>query len=409
MDVLYWSHGKSFTIENMAQSLKAEDDNLSIDLVQNRGDKVEKHEKSPFGEVINVGDFDSETGMLYPLRLPSAVLSNVDVFLDACWHNRSVGHAYRIARLLFMGRAVARKMNLKKYDLVHFSFPIGAKEIIPFFCLGVECPVVVHLWGSDLFRVSDIGIIALQKRLLEICDHIVIATSEMGNTLQHKFGLEKESKLKKIKIGSTDEVYKNIGDKSKSKKILSIPEDATVVQIGHNAGKINQHKKIIKSISESDISSIEELFFVFPMTYHGSRGYIEEVKKYSNERLKNCIFLDDFLSDREVGGLRSRVDVTVNVPVTDAMNSAMTEALYAGSIVISGSWLPYQDLRRNGFEYFTVDSIEEIPSTIERMLQEKNIEQLRKHLRQVNKEVRQYASWEVRAQEWIQFYHQVVS
>jgi hypothetical protein len=46
----------------------------------------------------------------------------------------------------------------------------------------------------------------------------------------------------------------------------------------------------------------------------------------------------------------------------------MREVMYCGGVVISGSWLPYQFLKKIGIYYEEVKSIEELPAKLNKIL-----------------------------------------
>jgi ABC-type Fe3+-hydroxamate transport system substrate-binding protein len=55
--------------------------------------------------------------------------------------------------------------------------------------------------------------------------------------------------------------------------------------------------------------------------------------------------------------LKTITDILIHTPITDALSAFATEALYAGSILITGAWLPYGPFRRTGLEYFEIEDI----------------------------------------------------
>ena len=408
MDILFWSHGKSFTIEDMAQSFRAVDNRLSIDLVQNRSDRVEQRPDGPFREIFDVERFDKWGKLRHLPQFLSCGMSKWNYILDTCVLRRSPRKASRIAGLLLSGRRMNELLSSKSYDIVHFSFPFHLSDIIPFWEIDVDCPIIIHFWGSDLFRVESVEKLIAQKKLIAASQYVVAATPEMEAVMGYKYGVRIRKKTKKLRIGSSEDIYDGIDGAKHSKLSEVIQGQKYTVQIGYNASKLNQHIEVIEALGERELSTRGDVLYVLPMTYNGGASYIRAVQSAAEENLRDYVILEDFLTKESVAALRSRMDIVVNTPVTDALNSAMTEALYAGSAVINGSWLPYQDLRRNGFRYMTVDDLSEIPDAVKEVLG-KDINSLRENLASENRSVREYASWSGVAEDWMLFYKDIVA
>jgi glycosyltransferase involved in cell wall biosynthesis len=408
MNILFWSHAKSFTIKDMARSLRAVDDSLSIDLVQNRSDRVEQRADGPFREIYDIESFNKWKKIRHFPQFLSCGVSNWTYLIDTCVLGRSPRQAYRIADLLLSGRRMNEVLSGKSYDAVHFSFPFHLGDIIPFFEIDVDCPIIVHFWGSDLFRVESVEKLIAQKKLIDSSQYAVAATPEMEAVMRYKYGIGIREKTKRLRIGSSEDIYDGIDDAKRQQLPEVLQGEKHAVQIGYNASKLNQHIEIVEALGEREISTRPDILFVFPMTYNGGAGYIRAVRSAAKENLRNFVILKNFLPKKSVAALRSRMDIVVNTPVTDALNSAMTEALYAGSAVINGSWLPYQDLRRNGFRYKTVDELSEIPDAVKKVLN-KDVTSLRENLAHENRIIREYASWSGVAEDWVSFYKKIVS
>ena len=406
MNILFWSHGKSFTIENMARSLKAEDESLSMDLVQNRSDRVEQSPDGPFRDVYDLRSLDKWGKLGHLPSLLSGLSSHWEYALEACSLQQSPRRLSMIGGLLMAGRVMNERLRSKNYDLIQFSFPFHLSDIVPFFGFQAKCPIVIHFWGSDLFRVANLEKLSAQKRLVKRAQHVIAATPEMKAIIQYKYGLETAPKVKRLRIGSDDEIYQRIEEGDPSTAPISASEDKIVIQIGYNASRLNQHSDIIERLGNCSLSERHDLHFVLPMTYNGGENYIQTIRSTAERNLCNFTILEDFLPESALAALRSRTDIVINTPLTDALNSAMTEALYAGSIVINGSWLPYKDLQRHGFSYTTVDDLSGVPNTLARII-DKDVHSLREKLAHENRGVREYASWSRLAAQWVSFYRSI--
>ena len=58
-------------------------------------------------------------------------------------------------------------------------------------------------------------------------------------------------------------------------------------------------------------------------------------------------------------------DIMIHVQITDQLSSTMLEEMYANSVVIAGSWLPYRSLHEMGVYFLDVDSIPDVTGILE--------------------------------------------
>ena len=95
---------------------------------------------------------------------------------------------------------------------------------------------------------------------------------------------------------------------------------------------------------------------------------METVKKAARQYPAPVRVLENYLSDLEVAQLRSSCDITIHIPVSDQFSASMCEALYAGSVVITGAWLPYSRLRLNGVPYHEIGGPSDVGEKVRSIL-----------------------------------------
>lgn len=76
----------------------------------------------------------------------------------------------------------------------------------------------------------------------------------------------------------------------------------------------------------------------------------------------------------------------------------MLESMYAGSRVITGGWLPYDDLRRQGVDWIELDDITDLGESLERALARPLAVDRNREI------VRTVACWERLAPQWLEAY-----
>lgn len=262
--------------------------------------------------------------------------------------------------------------TLKKnnYDIFHFHFPRGNRLFL-FWQLRKEDKCVISFWGSDLLRTTDFVNYCLQKKALQRADIITTHSVEMREIILAKFGRNLFNKIQFTKFPPNDDLYNLIDEnrlysenhKSEFGFKRGFDPNKKWVVIGHNGSRDNNHIPIINSLGKLSPSTKEKIFLIFPFTYkQTSDGIYEE--SIINSLNQNCIsggILSDFLTWEELAKLKCLTDVMIHLPVSDALSGALTESIYAGSKVITGSWLPYSPLSKAGIVVSKIDSIDELP------------------------------------------------
>jgi len=114
----------------------------------------------------------------------------------------------------------------------------------------------------------------------------------------------------------------------------------------------------------------DRVFLVVPMTMGGDAAYIGEVKAACVASGLEHRVITGLMSDEELARLRCATDIMVQIQPTDQLSGAMQEHLFAGSLVITGAWLPYDVFREAGVRFWTVRDHTELGSAITRCLKE---------------------------------------
>jgi len=103
--------------------------------------------------------------------------------------------------------------------------------------------------------------------------------------------------------------------------------------------------------------------FIFPLAY-GDINYREAVKSRLLCSRLNYQVNEKFMVGSELALFRLNADVLIQVQKNDFLSGAMLEHAYAGSKIITGSWLPYAQIRDRGISWFEVGSLQELPFSL---------------------------------------------
>lgn len=153
--------------------------------------------------------------------------------------------------------------------------------------------------------------------------------------------------------------------KKDSKIKMGIPTDKISILVGYSGKKLHQHLDIIQSLNHC--SSLHSgIHFLLPMTRGASADYINEVETalsktpYTFTLIKDC-----FMSDQEIARLRNATDIVLQLSTTDGFSRSIVECLCAGSILIYGGWLKYEQYMKNeGYKGIAVESIADACKTL---------------------------------------------
>jgi len=291
--------------------------------------------------------------------------------------------------------------RLGLYDICHIHFVSLKALLIAKLARKRSTRLIVSVWGSDFLRTSE-RFKSRQERVYDRADYITFATNEMlekfNDYYQDKyveklrictFGLAPLESLKKMKLTKED-----------CRRHFSIPEDAITVCVGYTAGAWHRHKEVIQSIARNKSGLPDNLFLIFPMTYGRDEKYVAEVKEEIRKLgIKNLV-IDNFMTPKESAMLKMTTDVFVNVQLADALSGSMLEHLYAGSVVITGSWLPYRALDDMGIKVCKVDKVEDVGWVIRLVLAD--VSSWKNESSKEN--IYKFVSWENNIESWVRLW-----
>lgn len=377
--ILILGIGQSNFLNQLYSEILKEDENFAFSIDQYFELKNGKIKKSslPYDDFYN---FKSEVIPKWKLRKTLLNFSKTKFFWEIIFFEISQKQPFqKIKNLLYdFARAKYRVENFIHHldvDIIHFHFctPDNLKEI---FFLDPKRRTICTFWGSDLMRSTGVSNVFYVKRALENTDVITVQTPELAEILYCKYGRNLSSKLVTLRFTLELRIFDEI-DSQRNKNLLlndfkkrySIPLDKVVVALGHNAFSENNHLLMIEQIRKLPREITDNLIFLLHLGYGGNPKYIsllQEIAETENE-LK-IIIINEFLNERETALLRLSTDLLIQMPISDALSAAMTEVLYAGNAVITGAWLPYGILRRNGIRFFEVENFTELANTIQNFL-----------------------------------------
>lgn len=205
----------------------------------------------------------------------------------------------------------------------------------------------VSLWGSDYLKCFGI-----RKRIVKFIllksKKVSVASSETQHFVKKQFG-DVNLEIIPFLIPNLEAIADGLDvsmSKNKKKKILC----------GTNGSPNQQFDKMIESLKCSEIHLKKGYHLIFHLAY-GLTDEVEGIiKNFIGNTTISCEIVYDYLSGSELISFRRDVDILIQIQKTDQLSAAMFEYLVQNKLLITGEWLPYNDLKTIGVGFETVSN-----------------------------------------------------
>lgn len=259
----------------------------------------------------------------------------------------------------------------------------------------------LNVGGSDFYR-ADRKKKEYKRKLIMCADRITAETEKTVQEFRAYYRKETIDKMGLLPFGIEVLDWINASrtcDRNKLKKKFHIPLNKIVITCGHNAIEEHQHIKMISVLKQLPKNIKELIVCVFPMTYpQNKKDYINSVRTELEGSGLEHVVLTEFMNFQSMAEYALISDIMIHVQTTDQLSSTMLEEMYAGSIVIAGSWLPYRSLHDMGIYFLDVDTIPEVTTVLGDVVV--NIENYKEKCRGNSEIVWNHSSWDVLSPKW---------
>jgi hypothetical protein len=194
-------------------------------------------------------------------------------------------------------------------------------------------------------------------------------------------------------------------NKNVAKKTIGLPPDSIIIVCGYNAKAHQNHIAVLESVFPLINSLPKKTLFVFPMVY-GDKDYRKKLEVLLMKSGLDYRILDTFMSDIDMARLRYVTDIMVNVQETDQLSGTFQEHIYAGSIAICGSWLPYRILEDRRVYLVKVDSPNETGEKILHVLS--RLDEYRKRSENNPAAIGDLGRWDIIMKDWDHAYQDLL-
>jgi len=310
----------------------------------------------------------------------------------------------KVQELVYRFRLKRLLRSLPRYDICHIHFLIPKYGDLANIIRGVAKHLILSVWGSDFYKATTEDCLRLEP-IIRSADVITFSNELTAadfairyppHPLQSykikRFGLEPLDRLQNMEHIPRDF----------SRKALSLPINAIIVACGTNCSQYQQHEEIIKSLIQVKHSIPESALFIFPMTYGHQPEYREFIKRLLAESGLNYKVLEKYLDNEQIAHLRKVTDILIQVQETDQLSGAMQEHLYAGSVVLTGSWLPYKVFDEEKVFIIKVPNVQSSAETLLDVID--NLSKYKKLSSRNHEKIWRLSSREVTSKEWLRLY-----
>jgi len=275
-----------------------------------------------------------------------------NVKIEPLWQNgwHFIQHIPRVRSLL--GVPLWCKYIRQKYgcfDCVHIHGVSRSRGDISLRLRKICKRMIVTVWGDELFRHSKYVLEKFEKYYAN-ADAITVATKKMYADFIAVYGEKYAPRLSinKFAIGLFDKIDDVKGTISREALCAEFgikePNKFTVF-VGHNGRPSQRHFEITRALQSLPQAYADRITLVYTMTY-GVPGaqYLEDMLSETKKIGCDYVVLRSFMDEETAARLRCICDILLHAQLTDAFSASIQESLYSGSIILNGSWLPYEEL-----------------------------------------------------------------
>lgn len=287
-------------------------------------------------------------------------------------------------------------ISLRNYDVINIHF-INYLSL-PLLLKRNKTRIISTVWGTDFYKSRSNSIFNF---ILKKSNHITTSSHATLNNIKRalsvdnitvaNFGLEPITHIKQL-------LKEDMKQKIKSQ--LGIKEDELTISVGYNASRKHRHLEIVNIIENIGLNTPYKYFV--PLMYGDSKTYIDELKANLAPFNSKIIYFDRYMDALEVAKLRVATDIFINLRDTDQLSGAICEHLYAGNIVITGSWLPYNDLDDREVFYYKLEEFNQLGRVLKSNVNSKN--DIIPNLKLNSSKIEDFTLWETNIKTWFKLY-----
>ena len=277
-------------------------------------------------------------------------------------------------RKIIVCKEYQKLLKKQQFDLIIIYELPNYTDILVEYAHRLGSKVMLYPWGSDVLRAKR-STISHHKRAFENADYISGSyDSVLMKHAQEFYGVDdKKMFLVYTALPGVAEITKYAGKMSRQEMTeeLGIPMSNCNIVCGYNGVEGQRHSIIIENIAKIKDRLPKDYLLIFPVTYGKGQEYYQRLKEKVMREGLNAIFLEEFLSIKEMVCLHLITDLFINIQPSDNGNAFLLEALSANNKIICGKWLVYPQLEKYGIPYYQCETPDTLHESILEALADK--------------------------------------
>lgn len=321
----------------------------------------------------------------------------------------------RLIRIKTYANLVTDVITKLRPDIIHYHFIISRYAFSLKAAKKTNAKIIATIWGSDMYRLNMSFRKAeammhkfFQMKLFSASDIITVAHQKMLKDFLKVYGKKYRRKIRLARFGMPTELelIDRANPEHFSKK-FAIPTNKLIITIGGSADPLKNQHYVLKEITKLPRSFLNRVFLIVPLTY-GNSTYVRKVLQDFKGKFDNILFLTQFLSFEDIAALRKLTNILIYLPTTDAFSATVLESLYAGSVVLTGEWLPYDLLDEIGVFYIKLKEL--APGKLQEFLIDviTKFKEYHEKATDNREKIWRIASWEANIKNWLDIYKEVL-
>lgn len=273
-------------------------------------------------------------------------------------------------RKLYIKFSFLRKIG--KIDICHIKYVHRTSVLMYLTSRRNIKNLIVSFWGTDILCSTEKSR-KWQKKLFKYADLITLTSKKTYNFFVNNYGKEWQDKAKIVRYsaGAVDQIkeFSKTVTKEECREEFNVPNGKYMVVVGYNADP-SQHQDIIfNKLSVIPQEYKDKIHMIIPLQYARiSDKYINEVKLAAQNSGISFEALEEFVPFEKNAKMSLATDIYIHMRDSDAFSMAMKEIMYAGAVMIQGSWLSYPEFDEDGAPIVKVDSFDELPDAFTKLM-----------------------------------------
>lgn len=264
--------------------------------------------------------------------------------------------------------------NLGHVDVCHIHYASYASCILYKLFRHNFSKMILSFWGTDILNPPKEEIIQ-QTAILQYADAITCTVEHTKKVFQERFGQKYNDKLffGRFASGALGFIkeYATTISRQTCRENFHIPNGKVCIVCGYNANPAQHQDLILDEFSKLSSTYHNRIHLIIPMQYNRiDNKYIAKVKGKAMACGYSYEILEDYVPFERNAELSLATDIYLNLRDTDAFSNVMKEQIYAGSLMVQGRWLVYDELDQIDANVIKIDTIEDlhniIPSIIDK-------------------------------------------